>query len=154
MNRSSWNFECFRNLTLIKLKTTLITLFLVLSLNSFCQSRIGIQIAKVRAEFSDPKYALKYMKHDSSAYISYQDKYANIIHRFGRDSICYKTYVMVTDTAVANEIASTYDQIYKPLSPLEWIVDTPTEALDVQLVEVPNKDGVPQRTFQWTRKNP
>jgi hypothetical protein len=61
---------------------------------------------------------------------------------------------MVSDTAVANEIARTYDQIYKPLSPLEWIVDTPQESLDVQLVEVANKDGVPQRTFQWTRKNP
>jgi hypothetical protein len=154
MNRRVGNKYCFRNLTLIKLKTSLITFFLALSLTGFSQARIGVQIEKVRAEYSDPKYALKYMKHDSSAYISYQDKYANIIHRFGRDSVCYKTYVMVTDTSVANEIARTYDQIYKPLSPLEWVVDTPQETLDVQLVEIQNKDGVPQRTFQWTRKNP
>jgi hypothetical protein len=136
------------------LKALLITFLLALSLTGYSQSRIGIRIDKVRAEYSDPKYALKYMKHDTSTYISYQDKLGNIIHRFGRDSICYKTYVMVPDTAVANEIASLYDQIYKPLSPIEWVVDTPQEKLDVELVEVPNKDGVPQRTFQWSRKNP
>lgn len=136
------------------MKTSIITFLLALSLTSHSQSRIGIKIDKVRAEYSDPKYALKIMKHDTSTYISYQDKLANIIHRFGRDSICFKTYVMVPDTAVANEIASLYDQIYKPLSPIEWVVETPQEKFDVELVEVPNKDGVPQRTFQWSRKNP
>jgi hypothetical protein len=136
------------------LKTSLITLFLALSLTGYSQSRIGTQIAKVRAEYSDPKYALKCMNYDSSVYISYQDKYANIIHRFGRDSICNKTYVMLSDTAIANQIASTYDAIYQPLSSYEWIVNTPHDILDVELVEIKNKEGVPQRTFQWTRKNP
>lgn len=136
------------------MKTLLITLLLTLSLTGYSQSRIGIRIDKIRAEYSDPKYALKFMTHDTSTYISYQDKLANIIHRFGRDSVCYKTYVMVPDTAVANEIASLYDIIYKPLSPNEWVVETPRESLDVELVEVPNKEGVPQRTFQWSRKNP
>jgi hypothetical protein len=113
-----------------------------------------MQIGRVRSEYSDPKYALKFMKYDSSAYISYQDKYANIIHRFGRDSICNKTYVMLSDTAIANQIASTYDAIYQPLSSYEWVVKTPHDILDVELVEIKNKEGVPQRTFQWTRKNP
>ncbi len=137
------------------MKTLLITLFLVLSLTSFSQCRIGIKISKVRAEYSDPKYAIKYMKYDSSAYISFQDKYANIIHRFGRDSICNKTYVVLSDTTIANQVASTYDAIYKPLSSYEWIVvNTPQDILDVELVEIKDKDGVPQRTFEWTRKNP
>jgi hypothetical protein len=113
-----------------------------------------MQFARVRAEYSDPKYALKCMKFDSSLYISYQDKYANIIHRFGRDSICNKTYVMLSDTTIADQIASTYDAIYQPLSSYEWIVRTPHDILDVELVEIKNKEGVPQRTFQWTRKNP
>ena len=136
------------------MKTSLITLFLALSLSGFSQSRIGMQFARVRAEYSDPKYALKCMKYDSSLYISYQDKYANIIHRFGRDSICNKTYVMLSDTTIADQIASTYDAIYQPLSSYEWIVRTPHDILDVELVEIKNKEGVPQRTFQWTRKNP
>jgi len=125
---------------------------MLMSLTGFSQARIGVQIAKVRSEYSDPKYALKYMKHDSSAYISYQDKYANIIHRFGKDSTCNKTYVMLSDTTIANEIANTYDAIYRPLSPYEWIVETPQDVLDVQLVEVKSREGAPQRTFQWSRK--
>jgi hypothetical protein len=134
------------------LKTSLIAFLMLMSLTGFSQARIGVQIAKVRSEYSDPKYALKYMKHDSSAYISYQDKYANIIHRFGKDSTCNKTYVMLSDTTIANEIANTYDAIYRPLSPYEWIVETPQDVLDVQLVEVKSREGAPQRTFQWSRK--
>lgn len=126
---------------------------MALSLTGFCQSRIGTRIDKVKAEYSNPQYGLKIMKADTSTYLTLQDKFAFIIHRFGRDSVCNKTYVTLTDTTIANQMASTYDAIYEPVSPIEWIVRLPHDILDVELVMNTNEDKNKKLTFQWTRAN-
>lgn len=109
----------------------------------------------IKAEYSNPKYGLKCMVVDSSSYMTIQDfdNFALIVHRFGRDSICNKSYVTPFDTTIANEMANNYDLIYQPVSPVEWIVKLPNDVLDVELVATSNKDGILQRTFQWTRSN-
>lgn len=135
------------------MKKLLVVLFMALSLTGFCQSRIGTRIDKVKAEYSNPQYGLKIMKADTSTYLTLQDKFAFIIHRFGRDSVCNKTYVTLTDTTIANQMASTYDAIYEPVSPIEWIVRLPHDILDVELVMNTNEDKNKKLTFQWTRAN-
>ena len=117
----------------------------------YSQNRIGFSISKVRAEYSDPVFHLKSMVHDTSTFLVIQDTHAIIIHRFGRDSICNKTYVTPEDTTIAYQMASTYDAIYHPVSRMEWIVTTPKESLDVELVSTPDRNGALLPTFQWTR---
>lgn len=124
---------------------------MAISLAGLSQSRIGSRIDKIKSEYSDPKFGLKLMKADSSVYLTLQDKFAFIIHRFGQDSICNKTYVTLSDTTIAHQMASTYDAIYEPVSPLEWIVRLPNDVLDVELVMNTNEDKNKQLTFQWTR---
>jgi hypothetical protein len=132
------------------LKKILVPILLVISLTGFSQSRIGKQLSIVRAEYKDPQYKAKIMKLDSAAYLIIQDKYASVIHRFGSDSLCNKTYVTLPDTILAKEVASTYDMIYEPKSPQEWIVRLPDQVLDVELVTTTNTAGLKQPTFQWT----
>lgn len=91
------------------------------------------------------------MRHDSMAYLVLQDKHAVIIHRFGSDSICDKTYVTPKDSTIAYQMASTYDAIYKPLSTIEWQVSAPNGVLDIELVGIKGQNGSVQPTFQWTR---
>jgi hypothetical protein len=134
------------------LKTVFLSILLALSLTGFSQNRIGKSIGSVRAEYADPQYKLKFVKYDSSAYLVIEDKYASVIHRFGSDSLCNKTYVTLPDTLIANQVASTYDAIYEPLSSLEWIVRLPDEVLNVEMVTTVNKEGLKQPTFEWTRK--
>ncbi len=133
------------------MKNLLILFLLALSLTGFSQSRVGYPISKVRSEFSDAVYNLKAMVHDTSTFLVLQEKHAVVIHRFGRDSICNKTYVTPEDTTVANQMASTYDAIYEPVSHLEWLVRQQNDILDVEMVAIENKDGQQQPTFQWTR---
>jgi hypothetical protein len=133
-------------------KRLIIPILLILCLTGYSQNRIGKNISSVRAEYADKQYNLRYVKHDTSAFLVIQDKYASIIHRFGADSLCNKTYVTLPDTLIANQVANTYDIIYEPLSSLEWIVRLPNDVLDVELVTTTNRDGLQQPTFQWTRK--
>jgi hypothetical protein len=133
------------------MKKIFVLLFLVISLNGFGQSRIGSLISKVRDEYSNPKYQLRQVRSDSTTFLAIQYEYATIIHRFGRDSICNKTYVTVPDTMLANEIARTCDAIYEPKSYMEWTVILPNDVLNIELVATATKDGAKIPTFQWTR---
>jgi hypothetical protein len=133
------------------MKKILVLLLLVFSLNGFSQSRIGSLISKVRAEYANPKYQLRQLKSDSSTFLAVQYEYATIIHRFGRDSLCNKTYVTVPDTVLASQMARTCDAIYEPKSFLEWTVRLPNDVLNIELVETATKDGSKIPTFQWTR---
>jgi hypothetical protein len=141
----------FKNFTQFLMKKIFVLFLLALSICSYGQSRIGSHIKAVRAEYSDPAFNLKSMVHDTSTFLVLQDKHAVVIHRFGKDSICNKTYVTPEDTTIAYQMASTYDAIYQPVSRLEWIVRQPKDILDVELVSITNKDGSMQPTFQWTR---
>jgi hypothetical protein len=150
------NYKCYDtksvlNLNQFQLKKTLFVLLLAFSLKGFSQSRIGIPIDRVRAEYANPQYKLKSAVYDSLTYLVLQDKHATVIHRFGKDSLCNKTYVTPEDTTIANQMASTYDAIYQPLSSLEWLVRLPHEILDIELVQTINKEGTKLPTFQWTR---
>ena len=133
------------------MKKTLVLLLLAISLTGFSQSRIGSLISKVRDEYADPKYQLRRVISDSSTFLAIQYEYATIIHRFGRDSICNKTYVTVPDTMLANEMARTCDAIYEPKSYMEWTVRLPNDVLNIELVATATKDGSKIPTFQWTR---
>lgn len=133
------------------MKTIFVLFLLAFSFTGFSQSRVGFPINKVRAEFSDPAYNLKSMVHDTSTFLVLQEKHAVVIHRFGRDSVCNKTYVTPEDSTIANQMASTYDAIYEPLSNLEWLVRQQNDVFDVEMVAIENKDGLQQTAFQWTR---
>lgn len=133
------------------MKKILVLLLLTISLAGYSQSRIGTLISRVRAEFADPKYQLRQITSDTSTFLAVNFEYATIIHRFGRDSLCNKTYVTVPDTVLANEMARTCDAIYEPKSFLEWTVRLPNDVLKVELVETATKDGSRIPTFQWTR---
>jgi hypothetical protein len=133
------------------MKKISVLLLLTLSLTGFSQSRIGSPISKVRAEYANPKYHLRCVTSDSSTFMAIQYEYATIIHRFGRDSLCNKTYVTVPDTMLANEMAKTCDALYEPKSYMEWTVRLPNEVLNIELVATATKDGSKIPTFQWTR---
>jgi hypothetical protein len=140
----------FNNLITDTLKNLLVPVFLVLSLTSFGQCRVGRPIGKVIAEYKDPQYKLKIMKVDSASYLIIEDKFASVIHRFGRDSLCNKTYVTLPDTSLAKEVAYSYNLLYEPKSSIEWIVRMPDQILDVELVTTTNSAGLEQPTFQWS----
>jgi hypothetical protein len=133
------------------MKKYLVLLLLTVSFAGYSQSRIGTLISRVRAEYADPKYQLRQVTSDTSTFLAVNFEYATIIHRFGRDSLCNKTYVTVPDTMLANEMARTCDAIYEPKSFLEWTVRLPNDVLKVELVETATKDGSKIPTFQWTR---
>ncbi len=141
----------FRTFTQFLMKKILVLLLLAVSLTGFSQSHIGSHINKVRAEYADPKYQLIHVTSDTTTFLAAHYDYATIIYRFGRDSICNKTYVTVPDTLLANYMASTYDAIYEPKSSLEWTVRVQNDVLNVELVETATKDGSKIPTFQWTR---
>ena len=133
------------------MKKYLVLLLLTVSFAGYSQSRIGAIISRVRAEYSDPKYQFRQIASDTSTFLAVNFEYTTIIHRFGRDSLCNKTYVTVPDTMLANEMARTCDAIYEPKSFLEWTVRLPNDVLNVELVETATKDGSKIPTFQWTR---
>lgn len=143
--------NAFKNFTQFPMKKLSALFFLAFSLTSFSQSRVGYLINQVRKEFSDPAFNLRSMVQDTSTFIVLQEKHAVVIHRFGSDSICNKTYVTPEDTTIANEMASTYDAIYEPVSHLEWLVRQQSDILDVEMVTIENKDGHLRPAFQWTR---
>jgi hypothetical protein len=132
------------------LKKILIPLLLIISLAGYSQCRVGKPYSLVIGEYRDPQYRLKIMKVDSSAYLIIEDKFASVIHRFGSDSLCNKTYVTLPDTLLAREVAYSYNLMYEPKSPIEWVVRLPDQILDVQLVTTTNSAGVEQPTFQWS----
>ena len=145
-----FNCEGVKNLISDPLKKILFPVLLIVSLTSFGQCRVGKPIDKVIAEYKDPQYKLKIMKVDSSAYLIIEDKFASVIHRFGRDSVCNKTYVTLPDTSLAKEVAFSYNLLYEPKSSIEWIVRMPDQILDVELVTTTNSAGLKQPTFQWS----
>jgi hypothetical protein len=132
------------------LKKLLLLSLLAISLTGYSQCRVGKPYSLVIGEYRDPQYKLKIMKVDSSAYLIIEDKFASVIHRFGSDSLCNKTYVTLPDTLLAREVAFSYDLMYDPKSPIEWVVRLPDQILDVQLVTTTNSAGVAKPTFQWS----
>jgi hypothetical protein len=132
------------------LKKLLLPILLVISLAGYSQCRVGKPYSLVIGEYRDPQYKLKIMRVDSSAYLIIEDKFASVIHRFGSDSLCNKTYVTLPDTLLAREVAYSYNLMYEPKSPIEWVVRLPDQILDVQLVTTTNSAGLQQPTFQWS----
>jgi hypothetical protein len=128
----------------------LLPVLLLVSVAGYSQCRVGKPYSMVIGEYRDPQYKLKIMKVDSSAYLIIEDKFASVIHRFGSDSLCNKTYVTLPDTLLAREVAYSYNLIYEPKSPIEWTVRLPDQILDVQLVTTTNSAGLQQPTFQWS----
>ena len=114
------------------MRKLLIILFLILSIDSIGQSRIGYSYDQIRKEFSGLLFEIDLTK-EIRLYSTYNE-YAKIMFAFDNESICIGTIIVPNSKKILDMYVNQYNTHYKIVSKTKWIAIIGKGKCDIILI--------------------
>lgn len=136
------------------MRKLLFILFLVLSIKSIGQSRIGYSYDQIRKEFNGVLFEIDLTK-EIRLYSTYNE-YAKIMFAVDTESICIGTLIIPNNKTILDIYINQYNTHYKIVSKTKWIAVIGKGKCDIILINNTNNqynNQLPLKPyFLWTER--
>ena len=117
-------------------KILLASLFLILSIGTFAQARLGYSEQGIRDEFPDNDFTVSYDENNNKL-LDTEFSHAVVRYILSND-VCYKTLILPKSDEDLNALIRRYNSNYVSISSTEWKQYTRNGIVNIKLVYVDN----------------